>query len=202
MCWSFEVSAATYCISFTISSYLLYRGNKNDLWHSVFLFTFSMIQLLEAFIWLDPTSRATLLVWPVVIIIPLACTSGRDIETKKLHIDNIYNIIFTVLALLSLYNDFETPSSVEIGDNGHLIWHHIGLCTKSVIVVSYANTVFIPYKFMRPYGYIFTSFAVVSVIISFLFAGKNEFSTHWCHIANLYGFLALYFTQHPLKRSD
>jgi len=58
MCFSFEVSLATFIISWSISLYLLNKGLNNDKkQHIIFLMIFSSMQLADAILWYNKMKK-------------------------------------------------------------------------------------------------------------------------------------------------
>lgn len=55
MCWSKEISMATFVLAIVGSIYLFKRNNPNDRWIALFAITVAMIQLAEFFMWSDQT---------------------------------------------------------------------------------------------------------------------------------------------------
>ena len=196
MCWSFEVSIGTWMISTAIAAFLVYRRRKNDLWHAVFLCSFSLVQLIEALMWLDHETTCSNWVWPVVVALPFMVCVGRDADTRSVHGETVCTACFLMTGLASLASDYRDgggASTVMEGPNGHLVWRPVGRLTKSIIYVSYAYGARVVYDHMRPHGSLFAAIGMASVVVATLFSGEEEFASLWCNIANVYGAAALYF---------
>lgn len=53
MCWSAEVSALSAVAAWGVCAYLYYRNLNFDRWASAYLFTFTLTQVVDVFLWLD-----------------------------------------------------------------------------------------------------------------------------------------------------
>ena len=204
MCWSIEVSIGTFIFSIGVSLYLAFiRVNPNDTWHAIFLGSFSSMQLLEAFLWNDLSSCAGHFTWPLVLFLPLACSIGRDIENRRIHLETFYTLLFFISGLFSLSSDYLLyDAETTVGPGGHLIWRKIGINTTSIIFVSYMQAMTIPYRYMKPYGTLFTLSGLLSAAAAWVITENDEYASFWCHISNLYSLLALYFSKNKVDHVD
>lgn len=193
MCWSTEVSVATWLMSVCISLYLIRRGALNDLWHAIFLLTFSFVQLLEAFIWMNMESQCRYMLWPTALALGPTMAVGMYVEYKRPCIEFLYvSLCFLIGIASTLLIDQPKSTEVSVGSHGHIVWPYANPLTQAVIVISYIYGALIMIKHMKPYGMIFAAFGLISVLVSSIFLSSGaEFASAWCHIANLYGLMAI-----------
>ncbi|KAJ9466315.1 hypothetical protein DIPPA_09146 [Diplonema papillatum] len=210
MCWSAEVSFATYAFALLCSGILWWRNRVNDRWHAVFAIAFGSMQLLEGVIWTTLNTEnesvlrvATNLIWPVVYLNPLACVVGYDVERSRLRRDKAgfelgwwsktFAAIFLACTVFDLVSHNNEPA--RQGAGGHLSWPPIDSLRGGYLGLVYPLGMLFPAVFMRPRGEaVFFSFlGPFSVILAFaLFRPfeDNEYGSVWCHLANAYSAIA------------
>ena len=94
MCWNAEVSLITFITSLCMCIYLWYRNLQNDRPISLWIFTFSLMQLFEFFMWLDINNTkgwnnlATKISLPFILLQPFVLSIA--IWYYKIHYNNEY----------------------------------------------------------------------------------------------------------------
>ncbi len=186
MCFSFEVSLATFIISWTISLYLLNKDlNTHQRNNVIFLLIFSSIQLADSILWYINMKKNSLNYFVTSFVIPtiLSLQILHNIyirnNNKNIFID-IFSIFFCIYLFYKLNgysiavceNKFSSP---VWGSNEIKLWEILIFCT---LITWPAWDMFLYQMFILvPFIYIFANGAYGSL---------------WCFFANITAFFCLY----------
>lgn len=150
MCWSAEVSMITFITSAVMCGYIWHRNNENDRPLALWIFTFSLMQLFEFFMWRNmrdhswasKISLVFILIQPVVLgagLLTMGKVQGQDENTDdtKNNIGEwgtwirrilwvfvgivVIKVIYTIFWLLTKEKDKSWLS--EKGKHCHLVWY-------------------------------------------------------------------------------
>jgi len=108
MCWNAPVSIITWVTSIIGAGLLIKRGTRTDIWNALFVLTFSSIQLLEFFMWIDQSCSginqiATKIALVVLWLQPLSqCIGWLYASNDKKYVNYILIPIVTY-SLCALY---------------------------------------------------------------------------------------------------
>jgi hypothetical protein len=191
MCFSFEVSIATFIISWSISLYLLNKGLSNDKkQHIIFLMIFSSIQLADAILWYHKMKKNNInyLVTSYLIpfILSLQLLYKVFVTNHKEYIKVIDDKLLKILIFVGIcylfyrFNGYSKSlcdnklSSPVWGSNEIALWELI----LFAFVLWYPNH---PMFFST-----LILFALIKIIIG------GAYGSMWCAITNLVAFYFLY----------
>ena len=191
MCFSFEVSIATFLISWSISLYLLSKGlskdGKNDI---IFLMIFSSIQLTDAILWYNKMKRNNInyvvtsylipFILSLQILYKVFVTNHK--EYNKVIDDKLLKILIFIgiCYLFYRFNGYSKSlcdnklSSPVWGSNEIAVWELI----LFAFVLFYPDTVS------------FFSILFLFFLIKIFVGGA--YGSMWCAITNLIAFYYLY----------
>jgi hypothetical protein len=209
MCWSAEVSFATFVFSTACNFFLWKRNWCNDRCNAVFSQTFSFMQFLEGVIWLDIdgtlgwNESCSIAIKPTLFAQAGSLAFGYLIEHGTLPVVAWSAIVATVVAVLGrlMFDLSSPPRLVVVGPGGHLLWPSLGKFDLLFLACVYPMGMSFPFFFYRPriHGLIYALSGPTSIVFTaFAFSGlvgfggiTGEFGSVWCHIANMYGLLAI-----------
>ena len=192
MCWNAEISIQTFMIGL-IGIFYGYVNNYPII-QLLFFFSFTLMQLLEYFIWTyynnlkinKILSILTFLLIGIQPIISLLTLYKTHYEIMKYLL--IIYIFFGIIRLYSINFDiFKTYR----GNNGHLVW---GWLTKKNInmlyIMIYMLCLFLPLLLSKNYGLLI--FSLLTLIISlYYFMEYDTWGTMWCWIVNFWVLLII-----------
>jgi hypothetical protein len=199
MCYSFQSSIIAWIISIIIVIILLIRNNKYDRWNAIFILSFSLMQLIEAGIWLNydnPNNRIfTNLVLLDLFLQPLCqCYAGYLYTNDKL----LYglSILFGILFFGQIIRIILTPNNrySQQGKNKHLMWLDIDneFMGNPIIIALYFLGIFYPLLKMKNYlGWPLILIGLITAGYSFHKTRGREFGSHWCFTAVSYSIVSL-----------
>lgn len=209
MCWNAEVSLITFITSCSMCGYLWYRNLQNDRPIALWIFTFSLMQFFEVFMWLDIDNKkgwnniATKLSLPFILLQPFVL--GIAIWYYKIYYNNkyikylLYILIFITgikafIAFIYVLNNKNKWIS-KPGPNCHLIWHYIKNVdsTPDIISIKYFGIYDILFfLFMIPFheSIFYILFGIITFYSTKYMYGL-EMGSMWCWIANLLGIYAI-----------
>ena len=191
MCFSFEVSIATFIISWSISIYLLVKGlskdGKNDV---IFLMIFSSMQLTDAILWYNKMKRNNINYIVTSFLIPfilsLQLLYKVFITNYKAYMkvidDKLLKILmfFLVFYIFYRFNGYSKSlcdnklSSPVWGSNEIQLWELIIFA----FLLFYPDTV--------------TFFSILFLFVLIKIFVGGAYGTMWCAITNLIAFYYLY----------
>ena len=170
------------------------------------------MQFLEGVIWLDIdgalgwNESCSTAIKPTLFAQAGSLAFGHLIERGTLPVAAWCAIVATVLAVLGRlvfdrYHPQRRSHLVVVGPGGHLLWPSLDTFDLLFLACVYPLGMSFPFFFYRPrlHGLVYALSGPVSVVFAALafsdlaeFGGiTGEFGSLWCHIANLYGLLAI-----------
>jgi len=208
MCWSAEVSLLTFLSSATICAYLWYRNGSNDRAIALWIFTFSLMQLFEFFMWINMKNHSLvsklslvfLLLQPFVLALALLKlgTIYENIYVKYLLwfivALSIYKIVTAII--YAFYTNRNSNWLSEKGENCHLIWYFIKNVKKLPFIIrldiNFGIPVVLACLCIKPasIGLFYALFGIITFYGSQFLYGL-EMGSIWCWIANLLGIFAI-----------
>lgn len=215
MCINKEVSITTFISSWIVGIYLWFRNYKYDKWFSLFLFTFSSIQLWEFFLWLLKErnlfgSSYDFAISKVIIPITL-CLELIVPYLGKLWYENKYNwnigkklwkqlktsfypylLLIYLVIFISYLAKQNKPTYVS--PQGSLRWNNFSKTKKSSYINAISFAFFLAFPFINVCIYI-SIFLFVSVLFALIMS--DSFGSYWCLIANFSTFLFLMYPYLP-----
>lgn len=191
MCFSFEVSIATFLISWSISLYLLNKGlNNKKKQHIIFLMLFSSMQLADAILWYHKMKRNNINYLVTSYLIPFLLSLQllyrvfivnhseyiKIIDDKLLKLF-IFSIIYYIFYRFNGY-------SKSLCDNklSSPVWSSNEIKAWELIIFAF-------FGFYPDYVSFF-SILFLFVLIKIFVGGA--YGTLWCAIVNLIAFYFLY----------
>ena len=202
MCFNTTSSLTAWLFANTIAVYLFLRNQNYDRWNAIFIFTFTLIQLLEAGIWrnLDNywNSYLTATILIAILVQPLVQSylGYKYTGAYPLLILTILLSIILVISILRIIFSNISHFITYVGKNGHLVWTDstnpifIG---NNIILIIYLIGLLVPLLFMEQYkGWPLLIVAIITALWSWYNSKNNEFSSLWCYTAIIYSLVALF----------
>jgi hypothetical protein len=187
MCWNAAVSLQTFMIG--IIGILYAYINKYPFVELLFFFSFTLMQLIEYYIWIYINNRsinkllsiATILLIGIQPIISIL-TIYRTYNTISKYLLFVY-ILAAVITIM--YIDLEIFKTYR-GKNGHLVW---GWLTKDKIniinVILYFVCLFLPLLLSGKYELLI--FGLSTLVISLYYYIKYDtWGSMWCWLVNFW----------------
>jgi hypothetical protein len=200
MCWSFEVSAITGLVSYSIAFYIWKRNFGNDRWNSIILFTFSSIQWMDAIIWyfdkkkrLDSNvvSLVSNFLIPIILALePVASLYGAYYTNKSVsQFDTVlYGVVFLVVLWSLLKNvpgqGLIQNHSIKYNKTEHGMWSY------------WLFYFFIIYPFLKytQWNPLYVITAIMIAITLLLAQTKiNTIGSNWCLYSNVIAIIFLFY---------
>jgi hypothetical protein len=202
MCFNKETSWGSWLVISTIAWYLYKRNKGVDRWMAIFIGVFSLIQLLEGFVWAGiDTNRpqinanATALIIIAIWLQPLVQSYMGYLYTSS-SILYWFSLIFVVMLLWAIYRFFTEDFYSVPGPNGHLVWKS----SEKGAIINGKRWLLVPYLvgLFLPLIYLKTSQSIPLLVIglgtlywSQKYYKDGEFSSMWCFSALLYAMVTL-----------
>jgi hypothetical protein len=128
MCYSTRSSFIAWFIAVGIAIYLYNRNKNYDRWNAMFIFTFTLIQLLEGLLWSTSSQKLnnilTIFVLIVLLLQPLVQSkAGADATNNKWLEMMIYLYVIVLLYGLFYIYRYGKNFYTSVGESGHLVWH-------------------------------------------------------------------------------
>jgi hypothetical protein len=198
MCFNAPSSLIAWVVANSIAFYLWNRNRNYDRWNAAFIFTFTLIQLLEAGLWTTDKEHMNQLLTSLIVLALLAqplVQNYMGYKYTKQPVLWVFTIIYILLFIwgitkaLSIENYKSYP-----GPNGHLVWErkdesHV----LNPFTLLYLIGLFIPLLFMKNYlGIPLVAIGLITFAYSWMRTGGKEFSSLWCFTAVAYAFIALF----------
>jgi len=191
MCFSFEVSIATFIISWSISLYLLNKGlskdGKNDV---IFLMIFSSMQLTDAILWYNKMKRNNINYIVTSFLIPfilsLQLLYKVFITNYKAYMKVIDDKLLKILMFFLIFYIFYRFNgySKSLCDNklSSPVWGPSELGIWELLIFAFI--------IWYPNHPMFFATLILFILIKMIIGGA--YGTMWCAIANLVAFYFLY----------
>lgn len=198
MCHSVTSNYYSWLESFISSIILLMlsvsENDKNDLWISLFILTFTQIQVIESIIWayiesgnIKKAIEMTKYIVPLLWLQPVVnCAVGYVVTKNKILLK--MSFMYMMLLIYDSYYAFTTDTfSIEIGKHGHLVWKRNGkidILNNKFMGSIYLGWI-IPFFFMENQllRINIIAFSVISGLYFHLKYGE-ESNSMWCNISS------------------
>jgi len=131
MCYSAPSSLLAWGFANAIAVYLWHRNRRYDRWNAAFIFTFTLIQLLEAGLWSSSSPNTNQVLTGLMVVALLAQPLVQSYMGWRYTREGILRILtFVYLGLLiwGIYKVVSRPEnfSSHVGPRGHLVWESKG----------------------------------------------------------------------------
>lgn len=196
MCYSPSSSFGTFLFVLTICIFLWMKGNKIQKAVAIILFTVSLMQLLEGFIWLNikcnKMNKLLSLFIPILLYFQPLIIVGAVYYFKAGILSNIiYRNLFLLWVFFFPFFVYWIKDIVgkctKIGKNGHLEWPAQPVSIKTVIM-NLMYTLFIAIGFITLntpwYGIFYFVISMISYFVSRDRYGRS-WDSMWCHFVNI-----------------
>ena len=220
MCYNETVSLITWIIVVCISILMYKRNKANDRWNATFIITFTLIQLLEAVLWISIKHNNVHLNQIITRTVLVALWLQPLVQTYMGYITTGSNFLFILSIVLALvftyYTIYAITSSKNFytspGQSCHLVWHQskdsmtsanlstcgnnndtgLFLTKNKYLTILYLIGLFVPLLFMIPkwQGYVLLFVGITSFTYAKLTSSPQEFSSMWCYVAIIYAVVA------------
>jgi len=205
MCWNSPISIVTFIIEVTICIYLFRRNKNFDRMNSIFILSFSLIQLLEGFIWLGVSDKCEyngfVSLIPIALWLqPLAQSYGLYYVYKNnkdlgrlIDVKYIPIILMFLYMIFFVYSIFKNKKSVvTIGEHKHLNWNcGQAILDNSLMIFVYLFGILFPLFLTKKWKLIFLG--LITLIYSlYNYSRSKESSSFWCFLGLLYAIVAVF----------
>jgi len=193
MCIDSNTSLNFYILA-VIGSLIIWSRNKGtDRADSIVVITFSLIQLLEYFIWKsienNPEQECSAGNQLVTSIIPIVLFFLPLIHILVRPINNVFAIPYILIILKLIFERNSNKFCSTPGPNGHLVWRRndeLLFDNRRLEGLMYVSGVFLPLLSVKPFRNVapFFWFTLSSGIWSSIkYKNTGEVSSMWCIIA-------------------
>lgn len=181
MCWNAEISLNTFIFGI-ISAIIVILLNKINYFIILFIFSVSLMQLLEYFAWKNIDNKENIYYLSIIgffiILFQIIILNYGFLNKNDRQIALIIILIFSIQ--IFIYNYQNNKFNMEVGENKHLIWHWVDIPLPLLIIV----LIFYIYPVFRN-GYIPFLLITVPLLISFYYYYKYKtWGTMWCYFSN------------------
>lgn len=210
MCWNAPVSFITWVTSVIGSILLIRRGSPADIWNALFVLTFSSIQLLEFFMWIDQACKginqvATKIALIVLWLQPLSHCIGLLYATEdKKHIKYILipTVIYSVCVIISMILAIKAGNTCSKPRKCFSLHWDFGKASvisptnRWFASLVYGLGMLVPLCFQKPYKrsipLIAVNFASLLMLMLYYWPRGESVSSMWCFTSNIYVWLAYF----------
>ena len=198
MCYSTRSSLTAWLVSVVIAAYLWKRNKRFDRWNSLFILSFSAVQLFEAGIWSSDSERCRNLYLGLLLVAlysqPLAQTFGAWKTTGSIVLKR-FIILYGFILLYTVYRIFTEKFYSTVGPNGHLVWNSTGTDFITggckILGVLYLIGLFLGLLWALPNSLPLIAIGAITFIWSLTQTSSGEFGSYWCYTAVAYSIVAL-----------
>ena len=198
MCFDAPTSLFSWAVANSIALYLWNRNLKYDRWNAAFIFTFTLVQLLEAGLWSTKQKSLNHLFTGLILLAllaqPLVQSYMGYSQTKKRFL-LILVWVYTILFIWGIFQFFTQKFKSYPGKCGHLIWESENSHLLGPFVLLYLVGLFIPLFYMGTSGGVLILIGAITFIYSWMRTKGKEFSSLWCFTAIAYAFAAIFLPQ-------
>jgi hypothetical protein len=200
MCWSPEVSALAAVGAWGVCAYLYYRNDNFDRWSAAYLFTFTLTQVVDVFLWLDEgkVGLSSCSDTNFVIskyIIPMVVFTQHFVQcyfpSDKLQDYRFPIAVAHLLPILGMMYQFQCSNLVETSHGMSICWGgHIAETYQILIHTGIVAAVFVA---MMPSVVALAHVATLGAVMTFLFKTENTLAlgSKWCSYCLIYSFVYL-----------
>jgi hypothetical protein len=186
MCWNAKVSLNTFIYG-TIAAIIVLILGQNNILAILAVYTISLIQLMEYFAWnnIDNPRNLKIISKIGLLIIGLQVLLINFIYLEGFELNIMITLLICLLIIVYLYNETNDKFYMEIGRNGHLIWHWLDL--PIILVFGLLFWLYGPYKNYDKKGInISFIYILITVIISLYFYYRYKtWGSMWCYFGNI-----------------
>lgn len=195
MCYSASASLRSYLATNALLVLLVLVYGITNLylvWHVTFVATFSLIQLVEYYIWCSLYSDDkvanrywTVLIPPLLWLQPLVQTIGYfstldQYDSCAVFVALSSILFYTTSTILSFVQRNHRKEISQVGPNGHLVWSQENIHSLPQALL-YLLGMFIP--LLAAKEYLLFIYGALSLVYSRVVYPVQEFSSMWCFIA-------------------
>ncbi len=197
MCFNAPSSLLAWGFANVIGLYLWKRNKNYDRWNAAFIFTFTLIQLLEAGLWSTDSKSTNQVLTSLIVVALLAqplVQSYMGWKYTKQESLKFMTYIFVALLIWGAYKASTEKFQSYKGPNGHLVWESSSQTGKTVLepfTWLYFLGLFIPLLYMGKKGIPLIMIGIATLMYSRMTTSGKEFSSMWCFTAVLYALVAL-----------
>lgn len=196
MCFSAPSSLLAWGFANSIAFYLWQRNKNYDRWNAAFIFTFTLIQLLEAGLWSTDSKDTNQVLTSIIMVALLAqplVQSYMGWKYTKQPVLQIMTYIFIGLLIWGIFKAGSEKFQSYKGPNSHLVWESEG---QSYILQPftwlYFLGLFIPLLYMGVKGLPLIAIMMATLIYSWMATKGKEFGSMWCFTSVAYALVALF----------
>lgn len=192
MCFSFEVSIATFLISWSISLYLLNKGIKGkEREYVIFLMIFSSMQIPDAILWYQKMKKNNINYFVTSYLIPLLLSLqilyrvffANYSEYIKVIDDKLLKLLIFIGIIYLFYRFNGYSKSLCNNKLSSPIWGSNELKFWELLI--FAFLLWYP-------NYLFFYLSLIFLLLIKIIIGGG-YGTLWCAISNLFAFYYLYY---------
>ncbi len=196
MCFSAPSSLLAWGFANAIAFYLWQRNKNYDRWNAAFIFTFTLIQLLEAGLWStdskDTNQVLTSIIMVALVAQPLVQSYMGWKYTKQPTLQ-IMTYIFIGLLIWGIFKTVSEKFQSHVGPNGHLMWESDGQGhILQPFTWLYFLGLFIPLLYMGSKGLPLIAIGIATLVYSWMSTKGKEFGSMWCFTSVAYALVALF----------
>ncbi len=198
MCFDTPSSLLAWAFANAIAWYLWQRNRNYDRWDAAFIFTFTLIQLLEAGLWSTRSEDANRLLTSLIVVALLAQPLVQSYMGWTYTRQGVLQVMTYVYIILLLWGIYKVLSRSEkfktrVGPNGHLIWESKGeYHVLQPFMWLYLLGLFVPLLYMGRRGLPLIAVMIATFVYSWIKTRGQEFGSLWCFTAVAYALVALF----------
>lgn len=199
MCFNAEISLNTFIYG-CISAVILILLNQTLYSNILIVFSFTLMQLLEYFVWKNINNKKNIKILSIIAIFLIIFQLFLlNYFTNKKYRYILLSILFFFIIIYFIFIFPNTNFDMKKGKNGHLIWYwsDISFYWYIIVFLLYLIPLYLSKRF---FAFIY---CLLSIIISLYFYYKYKtFGTIWCYLSNiLWIFLILYAIYKNVKKT-
>ena len=204
MCYSRNASLIGWAIANVIALYLYKRNRNYDRWNAAFIFTFTLMQLVDAGLWssLEDNDTKTnqllteIALFAIFLQALVQCYMGYLYTGETILYGLTFVFIFILVGqLLRVVGSDSQDRKTEVGPNGHLMWLDDGqfhLLGNPIVLGLYVIGIFLPLAYMKDKkGWPLIGVAAGTAAYSILTSKGEEVGSMWCFWGIIYAVVAV-----------
>ena len=183
MCWNAEVSINTFIYAI-ISFLIIISLNWYPIIYSFIILSISLIQLYEYFAWKNIHNKKIIhnlsIIGPFIIFLHILLLNYAFLRGNERILAIL--IIIIIMIVTMIYNYKNNKFDMEVGKNGHLLWHWFDLPGILLIFICF----FYLYPLAKKENKLLFIYGVITLLISYYYYYKYKtWGTMWCYFSNL-----------------
>ena len=184
MCYNSTVSLNTFIYAI-ISAIIVLSLNEISIGAIFICLSISLMQLLEYFTWKYIDNKTYnyyfSIIGSLILLLQIILISHFNLTDKKERII-VFTIIFIGIIYFYYYVFTNNLFYMDVGKNGHLVWHYIDIPILALIIVFILYT----YPFFRSNRIEGGVISLITLLISLYFYYKYKtWGSMWCYISNI-----------------